>query len=85
MSNFINLVFNFFKDIYDNIVNFFTNSGESVFFANFIDKNIFDGTLINIGLTWNELLRILLPSIVLFFFIYFIFKLVLKVFGLFRV
>lgn len=85
MQDFINLVFNFFKDIYTSIVNFFTINGESTFLANFIDKNIFNGTLINIGLTWNELLRILLPSIVLFFFIYFIFKLVLKVFGLFRV
>ena len=85
MQDFINLVFNFFKDIYTSIVNFFTNNGESTFLANFIDKNIFDGTLINIGLTWNELLRILLPSITIFFFIYFIFKLVLKVFGLFRV
>lgn len=85
MQEFINLVFNFFKDIYTSIVNFFTNSGESTFLANFIDKNIFNGTLINIGLTWNELLRILLPSITIFFFIYFIFKLVLKVFGLFRV
>lgn len=85
MQNFINLVFNFFKDIYDSIVNFFTNSGESTFFANFIDKNILNGTLINIGLTWNELLQILLPIVTIFFFIYFIFKLVLKVFGLFRV
>lgn len=85
MSNFISLVFNFFKDIYISIVGFFTNSGESVFFDNFIDKNIFNGTLINIGLTWNELLQILLPIITIFFFIYFIFKLVLKVFGLFRV
>lgn len=85
MENFINLVFNFFKDIYINIYNFFTNNNESQFFTDFIDKNIFDGTLINISLTWNELLRILLPSIVIFFFIYFIFKLVLKVFGLFRV
>lgn len=85
MQDFINLVFSFFKDIYDSIVNFFTNSGESTFLTNFIDKNIFDGTLINIGLTWNELLRILLPCIVIFFCIYFIYKLVLKVFGLFRV
>lgn len=85
MQDFINLVFNFFKDIYTSIVNFFTNSGESSILADFIDKNIFNGTLINIGLTWNELLRILLPIITIFFFIYFIFKLVLKVFGLFRV
>ena len=85
MDNFINLVFNFFKDIYDSIVNYFSNSGGSTFLANFIDKNIFNGTLINIGLTWNELLQILLPIITIFFFIYFIYKLVLKVFGLFRV
>ena len=85
MQNFINLVFNFFYDIYDAIVNFFTTNNEITLFNDFIDKNIFSGTLINIGLTWNELLKILLPILIIFFFIYFIFKLVLKVFGLFRV
>ena len=85
MQNFINLVFNFFKDIYINIYNFFVNDNNSNFFNTFIDKKIFDGTLISIGISWNELLQILLPTITIFFFIYFIFKLVLKVFGLFRV
>ena len=46
MQNFINLVFNFFKDIYINIYNFFVNDNNSNFFNTFIDKKIFDGTLI---------------------------------------
>lgn len=83
MNNFINLVFDFFNTIYDAIVNYFTTNSTSTFFSNFIDKQIFDGTMISIGLTWNELLRIFFPSVMLFFFILLIFKLFKNMIGLF--
>lgn len=84
MQEFINQVFGFFGGIFASIGTYFSSISSSLF-DNFIDKQIFDGTLLSMGLTWHELLLILLPIIVVGLFIIFIFKLVLKVFGLFRI
>lgn len=85
MQEFINQVFSFFGDIFASIGTYFSSISQYSLFSDFIDKQIFSGTLINMGLTWHELLLILLPIIVLGLFIIFIFKLILKVFGLFRI
>lgn len=85
MQEFINQVLSFFGSLYSSIVTYFTNTGLLSFFETFIDKKIFDGTLISMGLTWHELMLILLPIIIIGLFIIFIFKLVLKAFGLFRI
>ena len=75
MQQFINQVFGFFGDLFASIGTYFTNISQSSLFENFISKQIFDGTLLSIGLTWHELLVILIPIIIL----------VLKAFGLFRI
>ena len=85
MQEFINQVFGFFGDLFASIGTYFTNISQSSLFENFISKQIFDGSLLSIGLTWHELLIILIPTIILGLFIVFIFKLVLKAFGLFRI
>lgn len=85
MQQFIDQVFGFFGDIFASIGTYFSSISMSSFFNDFISKKIFDGTLLSIGLTWHELLLILLPIIVIGLFIILIFKLVLKAFGLFRI
>lgn len=84
MQEFINQVFSFFGNLYSSIVTYFTNTGLLSFFESFIDKQIFDGTLISIGLSWHELFIILIPIIISLLFIVLIFKLILKAFSLFR-
>lgn len=85
MQDFINQVFGFFGDLFASVGTYFSNTSQSLFFETFIDKKIFDGTLLSMGINWHELFTILLPIIILGLFIIFIFKLVLKVFGLFRI
>ena len=85
MQEFINQVFSFFGSVFASIGTYFSNISLSSLFETFIDKQIFDGTLLSMGLTWHELFIILIPIIVVGLFIIFIFKLVLKVFGLFRI
>lgn len=85
MQEFINQVFSFFGSIFASVGTYFSSISQSSFFNDFIDKKIFDGTLISMGLNWHELFTILLPIIVVGLFIIFIFKLVLKAFGLFRI
>lgn len=84
MQEFINQVFSFFGNLYSSIVTYFTNTGLLSFFETFIDKKIFDGTLLSIGLSWHELFLILMPIIISLLFIVLIFKLILKAFSLFR-
>lgn len=84
MQEFINQVFSFFGNLYSSIVTYFTNTGLLSLFETFIDKKIFDGTLISIGLSWHELFIILIPIIISLLFIVLIFKLILKAFSLFR-
>ena len=85
MQEFINQVFGFFGSVFASVGTYFSNISLSSLFETFIDKQIFDGTLLSMGLTWHELFIILIPIIVVGLFIIFIFKLVLKVFGLFRI
>lgn len=85
MQEFINQVFGFFGSLFASIGTYFSNISSSSLFETFIDKKIFDGTLLSMGLTWHELFIILIPTIVLGLFIIFIFKLVIKAFGLFRI
>ena len=85
MQEFINQVFGFFGGLFASIGTYFSNISQSSLFETFINKQIFDGTLISIGLNWHELFIILIPTIVLGLFIIFIFKLVLKAFRLFRI
>ncbi len=85
MQEFINQVFGFFGDLFASIGTYFSNISSSSLFETFINKQIFDGTLLSMGLTWHELLVILIPIIIVGLLIIFIFKLILKVFGLFRI
>ena len=85
MQEFINQVFGFFGNVFASVGTYFSSISSSSLFENFINKQIFDGTLLSMGLTWHELFLILIPILVVGLFIIFIFKLVLKVFGLFRI
>lgn len=48
-------------------------------YLSFLDKKIIDGTLINVGLTWRELLYFVSVWVITILFIIFIFKLVMGV------
>lgn len=81
MSDFINYVFRFFYNIYDTIYWWFDDNFSVM--NDVWDSKIFNGTLINISLTWQQLIGFLLPTITLFFFIILIFKIFWKFVGLF--
>lgn len=49
----------------------------------FLDKQIFIGDLLNIGLTWRELFNYLLPIVLTTIFIIIFVKMILKIMGLF--
>lgn len=81
MNDFISRVYSFIYSIFDSILNTINENA----YLTFLDKQILGGTLLNVGLTWRELFLYLTTWFFIAFFIYFIIKLILKVFGLFRV
>lgn len=79
MGSFIHYIFDFFKQIFDAIYN---ELGLASLTRTFLDSKIIEGTLIDINLTWSQLLKFLLPTIAIFLFIYLFYKIVYKVIGL---
>lgn len=81
MQDFINYVYNFISQLYNGVLNVFNNSET---YNTFLNKQIIGGTLLNIGLTWKELFLYISTWFVIIFFIIFIFHLVYKIIGLFK-
>lgn len=81
MNDFVSRVYNFIYSIFESI----SNTINETAYLTFLDKQILGGTLLNIGLTWRELFLYLATWFFIAFFIYLIVKLILKVFGLFRI
>lgn len=79
MSTFIHSIFDFFKQIFESIYYELILSSLS---RDFLDNKILEGTLINLNLTWSQLIMFLLPTIVVFLFIYLVYHIVYKVIGL---
>lgn len=81
MQTFINNILSFIKNIYDCMSNGFRNpsifnENEIANYSSFLAKNIFNGTLININLTYRELIIYVSSWTITILFIIFIFKLV---------
>lgn len=75
MSTFINYVWSFVYDLFTTIQNTINDSNYDAF----LDKQILSGDLLNVGLTWQELILYVSTWLLIIGFIYFIFKLVFGV------
>lgn len=81
MSEFIEYIYNFIKDILDNVI----LNNESLF-NNFLSKNVFmDTSIIGLNLTWEELILCIGTFTIILIFIILIFKLVGKILYLFKI
>lgn len=80
MNNLIQLISNFVNDIYTSLI---TNL-DNVFggFTAFTNKNILNGTLLNVSLTYGELLTYVLTITILILLISFVIKTFNKLLGL---
>ena len=97
MSNYIREIIDFIWNLLLNIRNaisslvssndayFFHLSASLDNFNAFLDKNIINGNLLNISLTYRELILYLVPITLVFLSIYLIIKLIYKLLGLFRI
>lgn len=75
MNQFISYVYTFVKSVFDSI----TTTIAEPSYETFLAKQIFGGTLINIGLTWRELFLYLITWLLVIGFIYLIYKIVFGV------
>ncbi len=96
MQQFLNYIIDFLYDFYFfifiKINTFFTDSGARASilkvsptnYNDFLDKTIFNGDLLTIGITWRELLNYFLPILIAILIIILFIRYFLKLLGLFR-
>lgn len=87
MQTFIDGIIDFVGSIYLAIRNYFANLGTAPLsaFDDFLSTQILNGSMISSPLTWYQLIRYITPMILIIFFIIFVFKIVYKIIGLFRI
>lgn len=80
MSEFINIIMNFFfNDLYTPIKDWIdSNLSEEITYLESV--NIINGDLINIALTWRQLLTIVLPVCVILVLLFLVLKTIWKLF-----
>lgn len=85
MQSFIDNICTFVQTLYNTIAQFYLGQGQAIYerYSDFVNKQVFGGTLLNIGLTWRELFLYVPVWIISILFIIFIFKIVAGVISLF--
>ena len=83
MQSFLYNIWTFIYDIYVNLRNTIPNTANlRNNYDLFLQKQIFDGELISIGITWNELFLYFSFWFVVILFIVIFIKMILKIMGL---
>lgn len=88
MQAFLTNLYGFIQSLFNQSISAIYNGGGSSIrdqYLAFLQKNIFNGTLISIDLTYAELLLFCTYWFLVIFFIVFVFKIIYKVIGLFKI
>lgn len=87
MDAFVSGIIEFCGSVYLAIQNYFASYNLGLYdqFNTFMQTKIIDGTMISSPLTWYQLIRFVIPIVLIIFFIIFICKFIFKLIGLVKI